>query len=483
MERLTTGIDGLDQVLGGGLPAGDLVMVGGPPGAGKTVLCEQIAFHRAAHGGRSLIFTTLSEPYEKLIRHARGFAWFDMAAVGSGVHFLSLYEPLDDGGTAQALEIVMAAVHEHAPDLVVLDAFRGVRDLIGDELALRRFVYELGGQLGALGITVLITGEYAREEVERYVEFTIADGILHLDHTLVAPVLRRTLDVVKMRGTAFLSGRHTLRIDGGGVEVYPRQAALAPHTAYAMGAARLSTGIADLDRMLGGGIVERSFNLLVGTPGVGKTVLALQFLAEGAWRGERGVMMSLDESGDHLEQKATAFGLNRDGQVFFDGDRLQMLWAPAVETEVDVLSARVRKAVEGRGVKRVVLDAMANLEGVLGPTQLNDFIISTMNSLRGQGITVLVINDLAALAGGVLNVGGFTFAATADNIVLMRQVEIDHRLHFTLAVIKLRDSVFDPEVRLYSIEPGVGLRLGEALRDYGSRAPNILSQEPGGRRA
>jgi circadian clock protein KaiC len=365
-----------------------------------------------------------------------------------------------------------------------VDAFRGVRDLVGDELELRRFIFELGGQLGLLGVTALLTGEYAREDVERYVEFTVADGIVHLSHRLVSHRQSRTLEVVKMRGTGFLGGLHTLHITERGVTVYPRHSALARRTDYAMAEQRLSTGVPELDAMLGGGLVGHSLNLVVGTPGVGKTLLGLQFLAEGARRGERGVMLSLDESGAHLEQKARWSGLADGDRAFFDGERLRMLWEPAVETEPDVVAAHLRAALQGGGVRRVVLDAMANLEGALEPLQLSDYVISLTNYLRGHQVTVLIINDMAELGGAPVSVGGFTYSATADNIMLMRQVEIDNRLQLLLSVVKMRDSAFDPDVRHYTIEKG-GLRIGQPLRGVEgtlmgpARLRTVTTGEPG----
>jgi circadian clock protein KaiC len=484
MERLTTGLPGLDAVLGGGLPTGAVVFIGGPPGAGKTVLSEQIAFHQARHGHQVLILTTLSEPHEKLIRHAEGFSWFDRALIGTQVQYLSLYEALLNGGVSQALQTVVTAARLHHIDLLILDAFRGVRELIGDELSLRRFIFELGGQLGLLGVTALLTGEYAREDIERYVEFTVADGIIHLNHTLVSMRQSRTLEVVKMRGTGFLGGLHTLRIDKHGVAVYPRHPSLARRADYSMGSERLSTGVPELDDMVGGGLIGHSLNLIVGTPGVGKTLLGLQFLAEGARQGQPGVMMSLDESGPHLEQKALHFKLREPDAPLFDGERLRMLWEPAVETEVDVVASHLRDAIQGRGVRRLVMDAMANLEGALEPVALNDYIMSLTNYVRSQGVTVMMINDMAELAGGVVSVGGFTFSATADNILLMRQAELHGRLQLALAIVKLRDSAFDPDVRQYTINEH-GLRIGEPLRNLdGSVRPtarlrSMLTEEPG----
>lgn len=463
MERLTTGVPGLDVVLGGGVPVNSIVMVGGPPGAGKTVLIEQIMFHQAKTGRRALFLTTLSEPHDKLLRHAEAFPWFEPELIGREIQFLSLYQTVLDRGLGGAVELVARLVQEHRASVVVLDAFRGLRALSEDEHDVRRFVFDLGGQLGLLGVTTLLTGEYAREEIAHYVEFTVVDGVIMLGHDLADFRHVRHLEVLKLRGSGFLNGRHTFRIDRKGITVYPRHSALARVFDYTMGTERLSTGVAGLDAMLEGGLVAHSFNAVVGTPGAGKTLLGLQFLAAGARRGEAGIMLNLDESGAHLEQRAQAFGLGWGDGPFFDGERLQMLWEPAVELEPDVVATHLRNAIEGRRVRRLVMDGMTNLEAVMTPLQLNDYIISLTNYLRGNGITTLLIRDTTELAAAPVTVRALTFSATADGILLMRHVEANDRLERIISIVKLRDSDFDHRVCHYTITAG-GLQISGPLR-------------------
>jgi circadian clock protein KaiC len=150
VERLDTGIPGLDSILHGGLPQGALFFVGGPPGSGKTLLSEQIAFRQAAKGGTCLIVTALSEPHEKLMRHAEQFPWFDWARVGREIEFLSLYQTVLEQGLSGALDLLVRTVHERGATMLMFDGFRGLRDFGGDELTVRKFIFELGGKLGLL---------------------------------------------------------------------------------------------------------------------------------------------------------------------------------------------------------------------------------------------------------------------------------------------------------------------------------------------
>ena len=180
MDRLTTGISGLDTVLGGGLPVGASLFIGGSPGTGKTLLTEQILFHQASQGRRSLFLTTLSEPHEKLIRHAEAFSWFNRRWLGDQIELLSLYATVEEQGLSGALELLLHAVRARRAQIVVIDGFRGLRTMAGDDLAMRRFIFDLAAKLNLLGVTCIFNGEYGRAEIDHYPEFTIADGIVWL---------------------------------------------------------------------------------------------------------------------------------------------------------------------------------------------------------------------------------------------------------------------------------------------------------------
>jgi circadian clock protein KaiC len=343
--------------------------------------------------------------------------------------------------------------------LLVIDGFRAVHDLAASELDVRRFIFELGGQLRMLETTTLLVGEYAPTDSARFPEFTIVDGIVLLDLGLGHVRETRTLQVTKLRGSGYLGGRHSFEITPDGAQVYPRQTAVARVTPYRLTDRRLSTGVEGLDAMLGGGILENAATLLVGTPGTGKTLVGLRFLEEGRRLGEPGLMVTCDESPEHLELKAAHFGLG--GGRYFDG-LVDVLYAPAVEMDVDALAARIRAATAARGLRRIVIDGATNLESALDPARLNDYVVSLINYFRGHDVTSVYIRDVSQLAGGPLSVGGLTFSATACNVVLMHHIDLGGRLGYVVSVVKTRDSAFDPVVRHYAIDLD-GIHVGEPL--------------------
>jgi circadian clock protein KaiC len=451
VDWMSTGVPGLDTILGGGLPVGNSVIIGGPPGAGKTLLAQQIAFYQASLGRHSLILTVLSEPHDKLLRHLEDFAWFDRDRVGNEIELISLYSTVRDGGPDEVIKLIVNKVRERQTALLVLDAFRGIRDLVADEVTLRRFLFNLGGELALLGVTTLLTGEYAPEDTNHFTEFTLVDAILLLSHERRGSRAVRGIQVSKLRGAGFLDGGHNMQIDRGGITVYPRMTAIARATPYRMGTRRLSTGLSALDRLVGGGLIEHSFNLVVGTPGVGKTLLGLMFLAEGARQGEPGLMISMDESPDHLAQKAQRFEVGR--VPFFDGKLLRMCWEPAVEIEPDIVASHLRAAIEERGVRRVVLDAFTNLESALNPSGLSDYILAITNYLRSHGVTTLLVKDVEEINRPLVSVAGLTYSSTCDNILLLHDFRLNGRLERVITVVKTRDSAFDAGRYRYTISP------------------------------
>jgi circadian clock protein KaiC len=424
------------------------------------LLSEQIAFYQAAKGNASLIVTALSEPHEKLMRHAQDFSWFDWGRIGREIEFLSLYQTVQEHGLSGGLDLIVRTIRERNVSLVIFDGFRGLRAFGQDERSVRQFIFELGGQLGLLGTTSILVGEYAREDVDKYPEFTIADGIVLLVNDLVGVRHTRWLEVMKLRGTDYLGGRHRFAISHDGIAVYPRQATLISEGDYRLGEDRLAMGVSGLDAMIGGGLRAQSVTLLLGTPGTGKTLLALQFLAQGARQGERGLFVTFHEGPNHIRAQAEQLGL-AEAQLF-DSEALKILHEPAVELNVDRVAARIRDEIASRGVRRLAFDSLTNLEYELDARALSDYLIALTTYLRQQNVTTVLVKEIAEVAGGPLTLAGLTVSVTVDNILLLRHVELDGKLERIVSVIKI-DGAFDATVRRYQINER-GLRIGDALQ-------------------
>src|SRR5512146_2151330 len=310
LERVSTGVAGLDEVLGGGIPARSITVVSGEPGAGKTVLALQMLFHAARQGKRSLYFTTLSEPSLKLVRHMQGFRFFDPRLLDERVRIVDLGSTLRAHDPEAALAMVARRVEHSEPDLVVIDSFKALHDLAPEPLRPRTLTYDLAVEMASWGATTLLVGEYAVGDEGRLPEFAIADGIVRLGTAPHDLTRIRELEIQKLRGSRFVPGVHLFEIDEAGIAFFPRvRTPAAPAAEPSPGSPRtpLSTGVAQLDALLHGGLPPASSTTIMGGTGTGKTLLGLHFLVEGARRGEPGVLFTLEETPDQLRDIASKF--------------------------------------------------------------------------------------------------------------------------------------------------------------------------------
>lgn len=228
LDRITTGVGRLDEILYGGIPRYSLVFINGLPGAGKTILSQQAVFANARRGRTSLYLSTISEPPVKLLRFLQGFTFFDPELFGTKVIYGDLGDALRRDGAAGLIKQVDELVREHRPDIVVIDGFKALRDFIRDPLAFREFTLDLAIRLSTWEVTSLLVGEYGPDDLREGTEFGIADGIIYVYGTEEAAKQKRFLRVMKMHGTRFFAGEHFFEIGPQGITLYPR---LAPEVA------------------------------------------------------------------------------------------------------------------------------------------------------------------------------------------------------------------------------------------------------------
>ncbi|MHB8428624.1 MAG: RAD55 family ATPase, partial [Acidiferrobacterales bacterium] len=307
--RLATGVPGLDNLLGGGLPEFSFNLIAGTPGSGKTTLASQIMFSLANPEYRALFFTVLGEPALKMLRYQQQFTFFDHKKIGKSIRFVNLSEELMLGDFDRVLARIADEVKGYEPRLVFVDSFRSVTHSIRREKQstadLQQFVQRLGHQMSSWQATTFLIGEYLAPGSESSPIFTVADGILWLSQNVHRNSMVRKMQVVKMRGQAQAPGVHTFRISNDGIQVFPRAivqpgAILGPIDNPPIREERLSLGIPGMDEMLGGGLPMGYSLLVVGPSGSGKTILAMEFLAEGVRRGEPGVIAAFEKSPSQL---------------------------------------------------------------------------------------------------------------------------------------------------------------------------------------
>jgi circadian clock protein KaiC len=445
--RVATGSGRLDAILGGGFPAHAINLLVGAPGSGKTVLAQQCVFRNATRERPVAYLTTVSEPLEKVLRYGQTLAFFDVKAVGTAVFYESLGELLGTQGLAGVLDRIDALVKEHRPGIIVIDSFKALTSYATDEGAFRRFLHALAGLLSAFPVTSLWIGEYGIADLSSAPEFAVADAIISLSSDQVGQQERRFLQVLKLRGSAFLSGRHTYRLSEGGLDVFPRLADPVEAEAYALAADRSSSGIPALDAMLNDGYWPGAATLVAGPTGSGKTLMGLHFIVSGVRRGEPGIIASLQENPTQLQQVAQGFGwsLAEDG--------IELLYRSPVDLYIDQWVYELLAAIERTGASRVLIDSLGDLAFAAGgETRYREYLYSLVQRCSRLRVSLLMTLELPELFQ-VTRLSEMGVSHVSDNVVLLQYLHEPAAIRRILTVVKTRASLHQSQVREFTITP------------------------------
>ena len=476
IRRLATGVPGLDNLLGGGLPEFSFNLIAGTPGSGKTTLAHQIMFALAKPDNRALFFTVLGEPALKMLRYQQQFPFFDISKVNNSIRFVNLSADLQDEDFDRVLSRIADEVKDFSPGLVFVDSFRSVvhsarrQDQGSNEL--QRFVQQLGMQMTSWQATTFLIGEYLQPESESSPVFTVADGILWLSQNLHRNSVVRKMQVIKMRGQSQAPGLHTFRICDEGIQVFPR-AIIKPGVELASAITafpredRVAMGTPGLDEMLGGGLPAGYSLLVVGPSGSGKTVLATEFLAEGVRRGEPGVIAAFEKTPSQLLSKKLN-ALVKTGQIGVIDTR-------SLDLSIDQTLHDLIEMIDRMQAKRVVIDSLSGFELALAPEFHEDFRASLYRmiaELTGMGVTILMTSELEDRYTD-LRFSPFGSAFLADAIIVQRYIELAGQFKRVFSVVKVRGSEHSKDIRLFDIT-GEGIVIGETLSAY----DGIMSGHP-----
>ena len=461
IKRLETGVPGLDEVLGGGLPEFSFNVIAGPPGCGKTTLAHQLMFALATPERPALYFTVLGEPPLKMLRYQQQFEFFDSGKINACVRFVNLSEETASGDLEKVLARMVAEVEQHGPGLVFVDSFRSVvlaHDSGKSFIGLQQFVQQLGMLMTSWQATTFLIGEYFSENDPNPV-FTVADGLIWLRQSIERNSVVRKMEIMKMRGQATLPGLHTFRINAGGLHVFAPPKLAEPLKGARPGNARLSMGVAGLDEMMGGGLPQGYSLLVAGPTGAGKSIMASAFLAEGARAGETGVIAAFEQRSNRSRGPLMA-------DLIASG-RIGVIDARAPGMSVDEIAALLIAEIRRLKASRVVIDSLSGFELALAPTFREDFresLSRMVSALASTGATVLMTSELEDRYDD-LRFSPYGTAFLTDAIIVQRYIEVDSRLLRIMAVAKMRDSEHSNELRLFTID-GDGLKIGEMLPDY-----------------
>ena len=465
--RIAFGIDGLDNILHGGLPAGHLYLLEGTPGAGKTTIALGLVLNTCRRGGTAL-YITLSESKQELMAVATSHGWnlghipiFELTPQEDSLrpeHQYSVFNP-EDVELDQLTDLISKKVEEVRPTVAVIDSLSELRLLARDSFRYRRQMLALKNFFEERGCTVLLIDNKTSDQQEPTVH-SIVHGVIGLE------VLereygseRRRVRVQKIRGSRFREGFHDYRIATGGVVVHPRLVAAEHRHDHRKDL--LSTGIGELDAMLKGGIMRGTSTLLLGAAGVGKSSLSSRFACSAVERGESAAIYLFDESVPVYMERSTGLGV--DIEPFVSSGKLHLQQLDPAEVPPGQFVNDIRRRVEA-GATVVVIDSMNGwMNAMPGEQYLQLQMHELLSYLGSQGVSTFLILAQQGVMGPMQ--ADIDISYLADAIILMRYFEAMGEIRKAISIFKKRSGPHESTIRELQLKPGQ-IVVGEPLKSF-----------------
>ena len=438
MKRLPTLVEGLDEILNGGLFEGGVYIFEGPPGVGKTTLANQIAYTLARRETRTLYVTMLAESHARMLQHMEEQIFFDQQEVSARVFYVSGYRELEQGGLKSVVELLRAELMRHRASLLVIDGLvvNSLETMTNDSV--RQFVHELQSLVSAMSCTCLVLTSGNGNALSA--EQTMVDGIFSFEDHGFHWRAERRMQVRKFRGSQVIRGQHTFCISTQGIQFFPRLESLPLAQAHArLGDVAIPSGMPMLDGVLQArGLLTGSASAVIGHTGTGKTTLALAFAAC-ATPESPGLVLSCTELASDLRQMAAELGLGIDAAVSAGALSIKNLGHE--DESMDEMGHKLLRWVDEFKVRRLVVDGVAGLADTLAfPERGYRFLGRLLIELKRRGVTSLftVDPDALAIAAGTPLADGVT--GWFDNVFVFeavpaRERPVNQRL---LTVAKIR---------------------------------------------
>jgi circadian clock protein KaiC len=468
----SSGIEGLDDILSGGVPRDCFYLIQGDPGSGKTTLALQFLLE-GVRCGEQVFYVTLSETRRELLKVTRSHGWsldsiplLEISAIEQLLRpeaQTTVFRP-SEVDLNKVSKLLMDEVSKTRPARIVFDSLSEFRLLAETALRYRRELLNLKQHFANYGSTVLLLDD----KMDRGLSGTdphvlsLSHGVIEMEQ--LSPdygTSRRRLRVLKLRGVKFREGYHDYIIETGGLRVFPRLVA-AEHYAKSAPLEHVSSGIEELDDLLGGGLDRGTATLILGAAGTGKSTLALQYIKRMALNREPGVIYAFDESRAILLNRAKALGL--DLQEHVDSGVITVQQVDPAELSPGEFVTRIRKQVDG-GCKIVVIDSLNGyLNAMPGEKYLNNQLHELVSYLNRKGVvTILILAQHGLLAAAEAPVN---LSYLSDTVVSLRYFEAAGEIKQSVAVVKKRSGPHEKTIREFKLQRGQGVRVGQPLREF-----------------
>ncbi len=469
LKKLPTGIMGFDQIAHGGLPDGRSTVVAGTAGSGKTVLALQFLVAGICDYNQPGVMVSFEEEPIDLMQNVRSFGWNleQLAANGK----LGIVDATPDPGKelieAGAFDLsallarIESAIRKVNARRVILDTIGALFPQFADPNMVRRELHRIHAGLRRLGVTTLITMERTEEEgnVGRFgVEEFVADNVILLRNRMEQEKRRRTIEILKIRGSTHQKGEYPFTIDPeDGVSIIPLSAIELKQKSSDI---RVSSGVEELDKMCGGGMYRDSIILVSGATGTGKTLMVSQYVKAAIQAGERAMVFGAEESREQLTRNAASWGVDfekaeRDGLL-----RIVCRYPEVMALEDHLL--QMKRDIRDFRPHRVAVDSLSAFERVSSIKSFREFVIALTSAIKHLEITGLFTNTTSMLIGGE-SITETHISTITDQIILLRYVELHGEMRRGLTVLKMRGTWHEKEIREYTID-NTGLHVGNTFR-------------------
>lgn len=444
-DRVPTGIGGFDDLIEGGFPRGSLVLLAGNTGAGKTVFSAQYMYHGASRLGEPGVYVSFAENRETLIKNMKRMNMdFEKFEQEGKVRFLDLVTVKEEG-VQKTIETILQVVKSLKAKRLVIDSFTALAQSLSEEIDARIIMHTILGKITRLmGITVLLISEkpIGFESQAIGMEEFVSDGIITQNAFTEKGYLRRTMQVIKMRGTKINSNQHSFDIDEHGIRLWPNPEIRVIEKVFTE---RISTGIEDLDRMLKGGLLKGSASLVVGGGGTGKTTASLHFILKGAMRNEKGLYISFSEPVQQIVKQSEGFGWGL--KKFLDNGLITLVTISFEPPSIEQLYFQTIHLLQDLKPARVVIESISHLESILSEDKYIRYIRSLVSYLKSEGVTSLFTSS-AEVSTPTTDA---RIRILMDNVIWLRDVELGRTLTRSLTILKARNIEHDRDIRQFEI--------------------------------